>query len=296
VRITFDISRGPDDTTEEDTGACNYFKVMPYTGDTAPDIAAATTAQGCIIESMHMPGTHVILIDAPPATDYKLALRINVGQWYYINISNFNVTDIDATEQELNVDFQNGFIIGYASGSDIELETSTGGVVEYDGAVYIGEEAFKDNSNIGAMDDAWQNAWCGDRAFEGSALRTAYAYTGAYKFKSGGDVVDGTFRNCTNLKTVYSGTDITGVNTFEGCTNLKRFIVRTSGGVSIPHADTVFAGTPIADGTGYIYVANKVIATNRSNYPQFNYRVLEDYTVDGTLSGALDESKFGLGE
>lgn len=291
VRIAFDISRGPDDTTV-DSSACNYFKVMPYTGDTEPDIATATL--GCTIESMHMPGAHVVLITEPPTTDYKLALRINVGRGYYINISNFSVTDLDATEQMPNVDFQNGFIIGYASGSDIELETSTGGVVEYEGVAYIGEEAFKDSA-IGAMDDAWQNAWCGNRAFEGSTLRTAYASTGAYKFKSGG-VVDGTFRNCTNLKTVYSIAEIPGVNTFEGCTSLKRFIVRGSAGVNIPNADTVFAGTPIADGTGYIYVANKVIATNRSNYPQFNYRVLEDYTVDGTLNGALDESKLGSGE
>lgn len=294
VRITFDISRGLDDPIE-DTSECNYFKVMPYTGDTAPDLATATAAQGCIIESTNTPGAHVILIDEPPDTDYKLALRINVGQWYYINISNFSVTDIDATEQELNVDFQNGFIIGFTSSSGVELAAANaGGVVKYEGVTYIGEEAFKD-SNIGAMDDAWQSAWCCNRAFEGSALRTAHAYTGVYKFKSG-DPVDGTFRNCTNLKTVYSSGDITGVNTFEGCTSLKRFIVSASGGINVPHADTVFAGTPIADGTGYIYVANKSIEINRSNYPQFNYRVLENYTVDGTLYGALDESKFGPGE
>jgi hypothetical protein len=294
VRITFEIGRGLDDPTE-DTSESNHFKVMPYTGATEPDIAAATTAQGCIIESINTPGTHVILIDEPPDADYKLALRINVGRSYYINISNFNVTDLDATEQELNVDFQNGFIIGFTSSSGVELAAANaGGVVKYEGSTYIGEEAFKD-SDIGAMDDAWQSAWCCNRAFEGSALRTAHANTGVYKFKSG-DTVDGTFRNCTKLKTVYSVRDITGVNTFEGCTNLKRFIVSGIGSVNIPHADTVFAGTPIANGTGYIYVANKAIADSRNAYPQFNFRVLEDYTVDGTLNGALDESKFGSGE
>jgi hypothetical protein len=293
VRITFDISRGPNDP-DKSTSEYNHFKVMPYTGNIEPDIAAE---QECIIESMNTPGTHVVLIATPPNTDYKLALRINVGRGYFIRITNFSVTDIDATEQEPNIDFQNGFIIGYASGSDVELTAAdSSGVIEYDGYTYIGDEAFKDNSNIGAMDAAWENAWCGDRAFEGSALRTAYAYTGAYKVKGGSTIVDGTFRNCTNLKTVYSDYEIIGINTFEGCTSLKRFIVRTIRYISIPHADTVFAGTPIADGTGYIYVAKPVIAYNRNKYPQFNFRVLEDYTVDGTLSGALDESKLRSGE
>lgn len=53
--------------------------------------------------------------------------------------------------------------------------------------------------------------------------------------------------------------------------------------------------TPIASSTGYIYVPRALVdsykaATNWSTYAN-QFRALEDYTVDGTTTGALDESK-----
>ena len=56
-----------------------------------------------------------------------------------------------------------------------------------------------------------------------------------------------------------------------------------------------FTGTPIASGTGYIYVPAVLIdsykaATNWSTYAA-QFRALEDYTVDGTTTGELDETK-----
>ena len=55
------------------------------------------------------------------------------------------------------------------------------------------------------------------------------------------------------------------------------------------------SSTPIASGTGYIYVPSALIedykvATNWSTYAD-QFRALEDYTVDGTITGELDESK-----
>lgn len=57
----------------------------------------------------------------------------------------------------------------------------------------------------------------------------------------------------------------------------------------------VFGGTPIAKGTGYIYVPRALVdsykaATNWSAYAT-QFRALEDYTVDGTITGELDETK-----
>lgn len=54
-------------------------------------------------------------------------------------------------------------------------------------------------------------------------------------------------------------------------------------------------GTPIANGTGYIYVPSALIeqykvAENWSTYAS-QFRALEDYTVDGTITGELDETK-----
>lgn len=59
--------------------------------------------------------------------------------------------------------------------------------------------------------------------------------------------------------------------------------------------------TPIASGTGYIYVPRALLsdddatkdyrrATNWSTYAN-QFRALEDYTVDGTTTGELDETK-----
>ena len=56
-----------------------------------------------------------------------------------------------------------------------------------------------------------------------------------------------------------------------------------------------FSGSSVASGTGYIYVPKDLVesyktATNWSTYAT-QFRALEDYTVDGTITGELDESK-----
>ena len=56
-----------------------------------------------------------------------------------------------------------------------------------------------------------------------------------------------------------------------------------------------FSSTPIASGTGYIYVPRALVdsykaASKWSTYAN-QFRALEDYTVDGTTTGALDETK-----
>lgn len=58
---------------------------------------------------------------------------------------------------------------------------------------------------------------------------------------------------------------------------------------------TGFDATPIANGEGYIYVPKGAIeaykvATNWSVYAN-QFRALEDYTVDGTITGELDSTK-----
>lgn len=55
------------------------------------------------------------------------------------------------------------------------------------------------------------------------------------------------------------------------------------------------SGTPIAKGEGYIYVPKRLIDEYQESAVWKPYaaqfRVLEDYTVDGTIDGALDETK-----
>lgn len=81
---------------------------------------------------------------------------------------------------------------------------------------------------------------------------------------------------------------------FRYCSNLRALILR---GSSIPAASHVLVvgGTPIESGTGYIYVPRALVedykvATNWSTYAT-QFRALEDYTVDGTITGELDETK-----
>ena len=82
-------------------------------------------------------------------------------------------------------------------------------------------------------------------------------------------------------------------STFNGCTALSAVILR--GNTVATLGSSVFANTPIASGTGYVYVPRAMVdsykaATNWSNYAA-QFRALEDYTIDGTVTGDLDETK-----
>lgn len=83
---------------------------------------------------------------------------------------------------------------------------------------------------------------------------------------------------------------------FGNCGKLVALILRRTDSIcALRVATNAFANTPIANGTGYVYVPSTLIetyktATNWVNYAS-QFRALEDYTVDGTITGALDESK-----
>lgn len=82
---------------------------------------------------------------------------------------------------------------------------------------------------------------------------------------------------------------------------LKALILRNTDTMCTLQHTNAFTGTEIAKGTGYIYVPRAFLsdddasldyrqATNWSTFSA-QFRVLEDYTVDGTTTGELDESK-----
>lgn len=102
------------------------------------------------------------------------------------------------------------------------------------------------------------------------------------------------FYRCTALKTVDLGGGTVPNYMFNGCSSLTALILRTTGGISSTGTYT-FTGTPIASGTGYIYVPRSRMSSyqSQSSWKQYQaqFRALEDYTVDGTITGALDESK-----
>jgi hypothetical protein len=82
---------------------------------------------------------------------------------------------------------------------------------------------------------------------------------------------------------------------FYECKALIALVLRETSAVCTVSSSGIFGSTPIANGAGYIYVPAALVdsykaATNWSAFAA-QFRALEDYTVDGTTTGALDEAK-----
>ena len=78
--------------------------------------------------------------------------------------------------------------------------------------------------------------------------------------------IDGAFYNCTNLTTVNlpKCTSI-GEYAFENCPNLTTVIFNNDEIVQMNSAYMIFEGTPIKDGTGYIYVPNDLVDSYKTD-------------------------------
>ena len=104
------------------------------------------------------------------------------------------------------------------------------------------------------------------------------------------------FYSCSALTTLdFPAVTSIGNYAFYSCSSLKSLLLR--GNKVCTLAKNVFVSTPISSGTGYIYVPSSLIeqykvATNWSTYAA-RFRALEDYTVDGTITGELDPAKTG---
>lgn len=105
-----------------------------------------------------------------------------------------------------------------------------------------------------------------------------------------------TFHSCTNLEII----DLPKLTSIAWdiciyCTALKAFILRNDETVCTVAGTNAFSSSGIGKKTGYIYVPSAlydeyIVATNWSTFAS-QFRKLEDYTVDGTTTGELDESK-----
>lgn len=89
----------------------------------------------------------------------------------------------------------------------------------------------------------------------------------------------------------------TGYMAFYKMAGLIALVLRRTDGI-IPASNPPCSSTPIASGTGYIYVPASLVdsykaATNWSTYAD-QFRAIEDYTVDGTVTGKLDYEKMGV--
>lgn len=108
---------------------------------------------------------------------------------------------------------------------------------------------------------------------------------------------EGAFQYCNALTTVdFPVATSIGDSAFQYCTLLESLLLRGNNVCEL-QSKTSFNATPIKSGTGYIYVPSALIEqykveTNWSTYAA-QFRALEDYTVDGTVTGELDPAKTG---
>lgn len=108
-------------------------------------------------------------------------------------------------------------------------------------------------------------------------------------------ITDTMLADCTLLERLdFSSATSIATMSFYYCTNLKVLILRSTSVVTLANTNALIA-TAIAGKKGYIYVPRDLLdeykaASNWGTYAS-QFRALEDYTVDGTTTGALDESK-----
>lgn len=105
------------------------------------------------------------------------------------------------------------------------------------------------------------------------------------------------FSACSKLKSAdFHVVGIISNQSFYNCSNLDTLILRKTDSICTLGAIQAFTFTKILSGNGFIYVPASLIdsykqATNWSTFPASVWRALEDYTVDGTTTGALDPNK-----
>lgn len=103
------------------------------------------------------------------------------------------------------------------------------------------------------------------------------------------------FRNCKSLSRLkLPSVTVLGGFAFMECTSLIVLVLSGPSCCTLRSLDA-FKSTPIESGTGYIYVPATLLdsyktAANWSNFAS-QFRAIEDYTIDGTLDGELDDSK-----
>lgn len=105
------------------------------------------------------------------------------------------------------------------------------------------------------------------------------------------------FYGCSSLEVLDlpSLTEFLGIQPIGKCTKLKALVLRYTAKVCVLGSSSTMDNSTIKSGTGYVYVPSALVdsyksATNWSAYAS-QIRALEDYTVDGTITGELDETK-----
>lgn len=101
------------------------------------------------------------------------------------------------------------------------------------------------------------------------------------------------FYECTKLeKADFPCVTSVGRYAFNGCTALKTLILRSETLATLSDVNAL-EDTPIESGKGYIYVPGALVDSYKadSKWSAYKFRKLEDYTVDGTVTGEVDPNR-----
>ncbi len=186
--------------------------------------------------------------------------------------------------------YANGYSDGVASGYSIEDELLAKTIVEYHNPrpVTIGNRFFSYCYNLVTVDIP--NAV--------SIKEYAFVYCTALQkivLPSTPEIMHFAFQNCTALTNVdlYAAERLQS-NVLSN-TNLTTLILRRTDRITENGSTAALTNTPIARGAGFVYVPRELMTQYKTanNWSAFaaQFRALEDYTVDGTITGELDESK-----
>ena len=167
--------------------------------------------------------------------------------------------------------------------------SNTNGVYIDDGIDEIGQYAFSYCSNLTSVDFPATTS-IGESAFRDCSKLTSANFPAVTSIRGSA------FSSCSNLTSVdFQAATSIGGNAFYNCSNLTSLILRKSDSICTLANTNAFNITPIKSGTGYIYVPRALMDTYKaaSNWSTYaaQFRALEDYTVDGTITGDLDQSK-----
>ena len=160
------------------------------------------------------------------------------------------------------------------------------GVADFPEATSIATSAFRECSALHTVNMPKLEA-VGSYAFDGCESLTRV------EFPAAATVESRAFYGCTSLQ-VADFASVTSIKSQAFYDAAVKALVLRAGSVCTLSTN-VLTGTPIASGTGYIYVPAALVgsyktATNWIAHAA-QFRALEGYTVDGTVTGELDESK-----
>ena len=174
-------------------------------------------------------------------------------------------------------------------GNSVFYECTALTSVNIDSARYIETKAFYGCSALTSIYAPYATKVTDSAFSQCKGLLSAVIYGSTGLFSSA-------FYYCENLKKIEMifASNIKSY-AFGECKALVSVVLRGYSNTCSLENINAFINTPVANGTGYIYVPSALIdtyktATNWSTFAS-QFRALEDYTADGTITGELDETK-----